>query len=239
MYEPSATVLIVDDHRLTAELTGMALEAAGFVLIEEDGPAALAVLAGGAAIRAVVWDMNMHGMDGLALLDALRQAGFTQPFILLTGEDETAQLARHPGLDTVMTKDETVEEALPDLDLQIPLKTLNNKWETSNRLLQAFRSEYLTAAADYRTLRAAGDAAQCLASLHALKGAASMLGATGCPRRSPAWRLRSPGRMTWRTGRPSPARCRKCWTASRSVEAYPYRTQGSPTGSTSRPATSL
>ena len=43
MSENRATVLIVDDHRLTAELTGMALEASGFtVRIEEDGPAALA-----------------------------------------------------------------------------------------------------------------------------------------------------------------------------------------------------
>ena len=204
MSEPSATVLIVDDHRLTAELTGMALEAAGFeVLIEEDGPAALAVLAGGAPVRAVVSDMNMPGMDGLALLDALRLQGFTQPFILLTGQDETAQLARHPGLDAVMTKDETVEEALPlllasllagaparaataggglaalpGLDLEIPLKILNNKWETLNRLLKAFRGDYLTAAADYRACREAGDTAQCLASLHTLKGAAGMLGAT-------------------------------------------------------------
>jgi CheY-like chemotaxis protein len=208
MSESSATVLIVDDHRLTAELTGMALEASGFtVLIEEGGPAALAALAGDGSIRAVVSDMNMPGMDGLALLDALRQKGFAQPFILLTGQDETAQLARHPGLDAVMTKDETVEEALPllladllgrtapapaarpanrpaalpGLDLEVSLRSLNNNWETMKMLLGAFREEYLTAAADYRGFRDAGDTGRCLASLHSLKGAAGMLGATRLP----------------------------------------------------------
>jgi CheY-like chemotaxis protein len=207
MSETRATVLIVDDHRLTAELTGMAMEASGFtVRIEEDGPAALAALAGDRSIGAVVSDMNMPGMDGLALLDAVRRSGFAHPFILLTGQDETAGLARHPGLDAVMTKDETVEEALPlllanllgrpapapapeagspaelpGLDLEASLKSLNNNWETMKMLLGAFRAEYQTAAADYRRLRDAGDTGGCLASLHSLKGAAGMLGATRLP----------------------------------------------------------
>ena len=207
MSESNATILVVDDHRLTAELTGMALEASVFaVLIEESGAAALALLAGDASIRAVVSDMNMPGMDGLALLDAVRQQGFTQPFILLTGQDETGQLARHPGLDAVMTKDETVEEALPQLladllgraapapaaqtgipaalpglDLEHALKSLNNNWATLKMLLDAFREEYLTAGADYRKLRDAGATGACLASLHSLKGAAGMLGATRLP----------------------------------------------------------
>jgi CheY-like chemotaxis protein len=208
MSETRATVLVVDDHRLTAELTGMALEASGFtVRIEEDGPAALAALAGDGSIGAVVSDMNMPGMDGLALLDAVRGKGFAHPFILLTGQDETAQLARHPGLDAVMTKDETVEEALPlllanllgrpapvpaeqpagwpaelpGLDLQVSLKSLNNNWETMKMLLGAFREEYQTAAADYRKLRDTGDTVGCLANLHSLKGAAGMLGATRLP----------------------------------------------------------
>jgi len=150
-------------------------------------------------------------MDGLALLDALRQQGFAQPFILLTGQDETTQFARHPGLDAVMTKDETVEEALPlllenllgrtapapaaasapgskdspaalpGLDLGVALKALNNNSETLKMLLGAFREEYLTAAVDYRKLRDAGDPERCLASLHSLKGAAGMLGATRLP----------------------------------------------------------
>jgi HPt (histidine-containing phosphotransfer) domain-containing protein len=48
-------------------------------------------------------------------------------------------------------------------------------------LLGAFREEYQTAAADYRRLRDAGDLGGCLASLHSLKGAAGMLGATRLP----------------------------------------------------------
>jgi CheY-like chemotaxis protein len=198
--ESNATVLIVDDHRLTAELTGMALEAAGYdVLIEESGPAALEVLAGGGRIAAVVSDMFMPDMDGLGLLDAMRRQGCAQPFILLTGQDATGELARHPGLDAVMTKDETVEEALPTLlaqllerpapvpaalpgfDLAVALRGLDGHWETLRGLLAAFQGEYRTAAADYRELRDAGDTGQCLARLHSLKGAAALLGATRLP----------------------------------------------------------
>jgi CheY-like chemotaxis protein/HPt (histidine-containing phosphotransfer) domain-containing protein len=212
MSEPAATILVVDDHRLTAELTGLALESSGFeVVIDEDGPSALARLAADGSIRAIVSDMNMPGMDGLALLDALRQRGFTQPFILLTGEEGTARFQGHPGLDAVLIKDEQVEKALPlrlaellqgtapeavrpgpkhpgfappalpGLDLEASLKALNHNWELLKGLLQAFGEEYRTAAGDYRRLREAGDTAQCLAELHVLKGAAGMLGATRLP----------------------------------------------------------
>ena len=210
MSESPATILVVDDHRLTAELTGMALETSGFrVLIEEGGPAALALLAADAAIGAIVSDMNMPGMDGLALLDAVRLAGFTQPFILLTGEEETGRFEGHPGLDAVMVKDERVEEALPlflsellrrpapgarprgperpgpaslpGLDLEACLGALSNNWDLLKGLLQAFAEEYRTAAADYRRIREAGDPGRCLADLHVLKGAAGMLSATRLP----------------------------------------------------------
>jgi len=116
MNDLSPTVLVVDDHRLTAEITGMALEASGFqVLIEEDGPAALARVAGDASIRAVVSDLNMPGMDGLALLEALRRQGAALPFVLLTGQEDPGRFSGHPGLDAFLAKDGAVEETLPPL----------------------------------------------------------------------------------------------------------------------------
>jgi CheY-like chemotaxis protein len=204
-------VLVVDDHRLTAEITGMALEASGFqVVIEEDGPSALARLAADAGIRAVVSDLNMPGMDGLALLDAMRGQGSAQPFVLLTGQEETGPLSGHPGLDGVLAKDGAVEETLPPLlwrllqgvarpapagagvaqgtpgglpglDLEAGLQALGQDWGTLKSLLEAFREEYLTAAADLRGLRDSGAVQPCLAGLHTLKGAAGMLGATRLP----------------------------------------------------------
>ena len=194
MDEPSITVLVVDDHRLTAEITGMALEASGFqVVIEEDGPSALARVAADASIRAVVSDLNMPGMDGLALLETLRRQGATLPFVLLTGQDETALGSGQTRPDAVMTKDGAVEETLPPLlrrllrgglpglDLASALRALNQDRDILKTLLQAFREEYLDAPAELLALREAGDSAQCLARLHSLKGAAGMLGATRLP----------------------------------------------------------
>jgi len=200
MEDSSVTVLVVDDHRLTAEMTGMVLEASGFqVLIEEDGPSALARVAGDAAIRAVISDLNMPGMDGLALLAALRRQGATLPFVLLTGQDETGLRPGRPGPDALITKDGAVEETLPPLlrrllqeapgdpgglpglDLATALRALNQDRDILKVLLQAFREEYLDTPAELLALRDAGDSGQCLARLHTLKGAAGMLGATRLP----------------------------------------------------------
>jgi CheY-like chemotaxis protein/HPt (histidine-containing phosphotransfer) domain-containing protein len=211
MEDSSLTVLVVDDHRLTAEITGMALESSGFrVLIEEDGPSALARLAGDASIRAVVSDLNMPGMDGLALLEAMRSQGYALPFVLLTGQAETGRVSGRPGPDAVVAKDEAVEETLPPLlwrllrgaagpgleapaapqgapdqlpglDLASALKALNQDRGILKTLLLAFQEEYRNAPAELLVLRNAGDARQCLARLHTLKGAAGMLGATRLP----------------------------------------------------------
>ena len=60
MEDSSVTVLVVDDLRLAAEITGMTLEPSGFQLMEEDGLSALARVAGDASLRAVVSDLNQR-----------------------------------------------------------------------------------------------------------------------------------------------------------------------------------
>ncbi len=112
--EKAATVLVVDDDPFTAELTGMILEASGFeTIIAEGGVDALEKMAPSVGI--VVSDMNMPFIDGIQLHAELREQGYAQPFILLTGEESSAVKAAHPQIEIVMTKDENLQESLPQL----------------------------------------------------------------------------------------------------------------------------
>lgn len=116
MNDTAATVLVVDDDLFTAELTGMVLEMAGYeVLTAEGGMDALEKLAENGSIAVVVSDMNMPLMSGVELFEEMRRQGDCQPFVLLTGEDAAPLRAAHPALDAVLTKDEQLQETLPEL----------------------------------------------------------------------------------------------------------------------------
>jgi CheY-like chemotaxis protein len=116
MSDTPATVLVVDDDVFTAELTGMILEMVGYeTVIAEGGMDALEKLAENPDIRIVVSDMNMPFMDGVQLFAELRQQGFTQPFVLLTGDDAVPLRLAHPEMDGVLTKSEDLQEELPEL----------------------------------------------------------------------------------------------------------------------------
>jgi len=116
MSDTPATVLVVDDDVFTAELTGMILEMVGYeTVIAEGGMDALEKLAENPDIRIVVSDMNMPLIDGVQLFAELRQQGFTQPFVLLTGDDAVPLRLAHPEMDGVLTKSEDLQEELPEL----------------------------------------------------------------------------------------------------------------------------
>jgi len=116
MSDSNPLILLVDDDLFTAELTGMVLEMSGYgVLIAEGGFDALEKLAATPAIAMVISDMNMPFMDGLELFAEIRQQGLAQPFVLLTGDDAEPLKAAHPELDAVITKDEHLQDALPEL----------------------------------------------------------------------------------------------------------------------------
>jgi CheY-like chemotaxis protein len=116
MSELGVCVLVVDDDAFTAELTGMVLEEAGFeVVIAIGGADALKQMGVNASIRVVVSDMNMPNMNGIEFFHSLREQGFQQPFILMTGEAVAALRQAHPQLDGVLAKDEEYQEILPGL----------------------------------------------------------------------------------------------------------------------------
>jgi CheY-like chemotaxis protein len=115
MSDTAATVLVVDDDEFTAELTGMILESAGFgVVIAEGGMDAMEKIAA-ASIDIVVSDMNMPFIDGIQLFGELRESGYNQPFVLITGEDAEPLRLAHPDITAVLTKDEHLQDVLPGL----------------------------------------------------------------------------------------------------------------------------
>ncbi|MEI6206676.1 MAG: response regulator [Desulfuromonadales bacterium] len=116
MSDTPATILVVDDDEFTAELTGMILEMAGYeTVIAEGGMDALEKISENPAIRAVVSDMNMPVISGIQLFAELRENGYRQPFVLLTGDEAAPLRLAHPDMDAVLTKDENLQEMLPEL----------------------------------------------------------------------------------------------------------------------------
>jgi len=87
-----ARVLLVDDEAMIREVLGQQLADAGFeVVTAADGAEALA-LAAREPVDAVVTDLSMSGLDGLAVIRGLQARSPGLPAVLLTGYagDETA-----------------------------------------------------------------------------------------------------------------------------------------------------
>lgn len=109
-------VLVVDDDSFTAEMTGMILEMGGYeTLIAEGGMDALEKISVNPDICMVVSDMNMPMIDGIQLFCELREQGYMQPFVLITGDAAAPLIQAHPDIDAIITKDENLQEQLPEL----------------------------------------------------------------------------------------------------------------------------
>ncbi len=116
MSDPDTLILIVDDDEFTAQLTALILDCAGYpTLIADGGLDALEKLASNPAICMVVSDVDMPMMDGITLFSEVREQGFRQPFMLLTGQDAAPIMAEHPEINAVLTKDENLQDVLPEL----------------------------------------------------------------------------------------------------------------------------
>jgi two-component system response regulator GlrR len=99
-------VLLVDDDKDLLQLIGMRLQAAGYaVTAVESGEAALAALAV-ARPQAVVTDLRMGGMDGLALFEAIHRDSPSMPVVILTahGTIPEAVAATRRGVFSFLTK---------------------------------------------------------------------------------------------------------------------------------------
>jgi DNA-binding response OmpR family regulator len=84
---PRTTILVVeDDAPLRAALT-FSLEAEGWEVEAVRTPAAALSQTLGRA-QCLLVDFNLHGMDGLALISSLREAGVTAPAVLLVSKPD-------------------------------------------------------------------------------------------------------------------------------------------------------
>jgi len=82
----SARLLLVEDEDLVRKMLAESLQDAGFgVLSAANGTEALALLASGEAVDALVTDLSMPGMDGVAFIRAAQQLRPRLPAVLLTG----------------------------------------------------------------------------------------------------------------------------------------------------------
>jgi signal transduction histidine kinase/ActR/RegA family two-component response regulator len=98
-------VLVVDDDDPIREILAEHLQDAGYdVLVAANGKEALALLAVGPAVDALVTDLSMPGIDGLALIRAARERRPRLPAVLLTGyAGDTTTLAVQGALSSAFS----------------------------------------------------------------------------------------------------------------------------------------
>jgi two-component system, OmpR family, KDP operon response regulator KdpE len=107
-------ILVVDDEPAIRRYLKTSLSAQGYVLSEaEDGAAALAALKREMA-DLLVLDLGLPGMDGFAVIRALRETGSTLPIIVLSVRtDEAGKVkALDMGADDYVTKPFGIDELL-------------------------------------------------------------------------------------------------------------------------------
>ncbi|HEX4423190.1 MAG TPA: response regulator transcription factor [Kofleriaceae bacterium] len=110
-------VLLIDDDARLAELLDDNLKPQGVALVHAGGgQAGLAQLAGG-GFDAILLDVMMPGLDGLAVLRTLRDAGHRVPVIMLTarGDEADRVVGLELGADDYVAKPFSPRELLARL----------------------------------------------------------------------------------------------------------------------------
>src|SRR5215813_6348197 len=92
----AATILIVDDDPVQRRLVENMVQKCGYeAVVTDSGDSAIAMLTSpDAAIDAVVLDLVMPGLDGMGVLDKIRETALNVPVIVQTA---------HGGIDNVVS----------------------------------------------------------------------------------------------------------------------------------------
>lgn len=129
------TILAVDDEPHMRRLLEISLRQAGYkALVAEDGKQALQIIHA-QNIDCVVSDLHMPGMNGLALLEQIRQQSERLPFIMVTaqGEVQTAVAAMKLGASDYIQRPFELET----LELAITKALTNTRIVLENSFLKA------------------------------------------------------------------------------------------------------
>lgn len=106
-------ILVVDDDSLAGEMTAAVLEEQGHTtLTADDAMAAIELLEQHTDIELIVSDMHMPLVNGIELVEMLREQQVTLPFILLTGDTPSPALSNHPALAACLMKDAALMDTL-------------------------------------------------------------------------------------------------------------------------------
>src|SRR5271156_6704030 len=102
---PVRLLVIEDDQETADEIVSEFTEAGYEAKHAADGPQGLA-LAGGGSFDLIVMDRMLPGLDGLAILGALRQAQISTPVILMSALGDVDERVRglKAGGDDYLTK---------------------------------------------------------------------------------------------------------------------------------------
>lgn len=120
---PPRRIAVVDDSPAVRQSLSLLLGARGFVVVSFSGAEDLLRQIAPGAFDCYVLDLKLDGMDGFALLEALRQRGIHEPAVMISGWElpsleETAQIAgfsgfvRKPMMDTSLVR--VLRQLLPE-----------------------------------------------------------------------------------------------------------------------------
>lgn len=133
------SVLVVDDEPLLLRAYRRMLEGHGFeVHTAADGAAAVAMLAG-KRFEAILSDISMPGMDGLALLREVRKRDLDVPVVLMTGSPalETAMAALDNGALRYLVKPVDGSDLIAALEKAVRLHAMARAKREALELLGA------------------------------------------------------------------------------------------------------
>ena len=126
----SKTVLVVDDDPTQRRLIQAVLEREGLVVAQaESGEQAIDRLVAGGAADAIMLDLVMPGLGGLATLKEIRQRGFNQPVVVLTatGGIDTVVSAMQAGAQDFFVKPASPERIMVSIRNALQLNDLKGE----------------------------------------------------------------------------------------------------------------
>lgn len=133
------TVFLVEDDASYLRATARMLRVAGFRVVGFDSAAAFLAGVEAGAAGCLIADLQMPGMDGLALQERLLAAGYGLPILFLTGQGDIPACARamRRGAEDFLTKQAGKAELLEAVGRALARDEANRRERARVRALRA------------------------------------------------------------------------------------------------------